>query len=177
MLFDPAISCALRGYLRRTGGGGGGARSLRRLEVQLPHVALGVVAVFVPMFVLGVLITLFPDVYAEARGWRIAALTSASDSSRVLVSQSIRVLRRTLRERHHDHGLLGAIEAFRGSHRSRSILPTTSNPISDANRRGHSRDVTSKESVRKVKQANMKVVVSALLLSFACSWRGFPLSD
>ena len=153
----------------------------RRPSVFL-YVALGVIAVFVPMFALGALITLLPDVYLRLGGGVLLLYFGLR-----LVKSARRSVIRSRKggspsPEHLEKGIMttafsvGAVEAFEAAIVLVALLPVNFQSTVIGMGAGIAVVVVAtfilKKQVRKVKQANMKVVVSALLLSFAMFWFG-----
>jgi len=153
----------------------------RRPTVFL-YVALGIVAVFVPMFLLGALITLLPDVYVRLVGGALLLYFGL----RLVKSARKSVVRSrkgggSSPERF-EKGIMatgfsvGAVEAFEAAIVLVALLPNNFQSTLIGMGAGVAVVVVAtyllRNQVRKVKQANMKVVVSALLLSFAVFWFG-----
>ncbi len=145
------------------------------------YVALGVVAVFVPMFVLGALITLLPEVYVRLVGGVLLlyfGLRLVSSARRSV----IRSRKGSSSPEHFEKGVMttgfsvGAVEAFEAAIVLVALLPSSFQSTVVGMGTGIAVVVVAtyllRNQVRKVKQANMKVVVSALLLSFAVFWFG-----
>ena len=150
------------------------------------YVALGVIAVFVPMFMLGVLITLLPDVYVRLVGGTLLLYFGLR-----LVKSARRSVIRSRTEvsslEHFEKGIMatgfsvGAVEAFEAAIVLVVLLPNNFQSTVFGMGTGIAVVVFAtyllRNQVRKVKQANMKVVVSALLLSFAVFWFGEAFVD
>src|SRR5271156_3078185 len=150
------------------------------------YVALGVVAVFIPMFVLGALITLLPDVYVRLVGgvlllyFGLRLVKSARKSV-------IRSRKGGFSTEHFEKGIMatgfsvGAVEAFEAAIVLVALLPNNFQSTVFGLSAGIVVVVVAtyvlRNQVRKVKQANMKVVVSALLLSFAMFWFGEAFAE
>jgi uncharacterized membrane protein len=153
------------------------------------YAALGTVAVFTPMFVLGALITLLPDVLVKL---------TAGVLLLYFAQRLARSARRTVlnaRRGNHFHEdfhrgtmatafSIGAIEAFEAAIVLVGLLPNGFQPTVLGMASGIGVVVVStyllRDHVRKVKQADMKIAVSALLFSFATFWFGaavMPLDD
>ncbi len=145
------------------------------------YVGLGIVAVFVPMFLLGALITLLPDVYVRLVGGVLLLYFGL----RLVKSARKSVLRSRkggFSQAHFEKGIMatgfsvGAVEAFEAAIVLVALLPNNFQSTVLGMGAGICVVVAAtyllKTQVRKVKQANMKVVVSALLLSFAVFWFG-----
>jgi uncharacterized membrane protein len=145
------------------------------------YVALGVVAVFIPMFVLGQLITLLPDLYVRLVGGVLLLYFGL----RLVKSARKSVLRSrkgSTSTEHFEKGILatgfsvGAVEAFEAAIVLVALLPNSLQSTVAGMGVGIAFVVVAtyilRNQVRKVKQANMKVVVSALLLSFSVFWFG-----
>jgi uncharacterized membrane protein len=144
-------------------------------------VSLGIVAVFIPMFVLGALITLLPDVYVRLVGGALLLYFGLRlvKSARRSVIKSRKGASST---EHFEKGVLatgfsvGAVEAFEAAIVLVALLPNNFQSTVAGMGTGIAAVVVAtyllRNQVRKVKQANMKVVVSALLLSFAVFWFG-----
>jgi uncharacterized membrane protein len=145
------------------------------------YVALGIVTVFVPMFVLGALITLLPDVYVRLVGGALLLYFGLRlvKSARKSV---IRSRKGGSSAEHFEKGIMatgfsvGAVEAFEAAIVLVALLPNNFQSTVAGMGSGIAVVVVAtyllRKHVRKVKQANMKVVVSALLLSFAVFWFG-----
>jgi uncharacterized membrane protein len=144
-------------------------------------VAAGITAVFVPMFILGALITLLPDLYVRLVGGALLLYFGL----RLVRSARRSVLRSkkgTPSSEHFDKGILatgfsvGAVEAFEAAIVLVALLPnnfqSTVFGMGIAIVFVVAATYVLRNQVRKLKQANMKVVVSALLLSFAVFWFG-----
>ena len=144
-------------------------------------VALGVVAIFVPMFVLGALITLLPDVYVRLVGGALLLYFGL----RLVKSARKSVIwgrKGGSSAEHFEKGIMttgfsvGAVEAFEAAIVLVALLPNDFQSTVLGMGLGIAMVVVAtfllRNQVRKVKQANMKVVVSALLLSFAVFWFG-----
>lgn len=146
------------------------------------YVALGVGAVFLPMFALGALITLLPDVYIRLVGGTLLLYFGL----RLVKSSRKSVLRSrkggTFSPEKFDKGVaatgfsVGAVEAFEAAIVLVALLPNNYQSTVLGLGTGIALVVVAtyllRSQVRKVKQANMKVVVSALLLSFSVFWFG-----
>ncbi|MDA4129909.1 MAG: hypothetical protein OK457_03985 [Thaumarchaeota archaeon] len=157
------------------------------------YVAFGILAVIIPTLILGKLIALLPDVYVRTVGgalllyFGLRLIKSARRS--VLKSRSPGGFGTGLEEESH-RGLMytafsvGAIEAFEAAIVLVGLLPVDFSSTIFGIIVGTVIVVVStyilRKQVRKVKQANMKILVSALLLSFSAFWFGeifFVLSD
>jgi uncharacterized membrane protein len=145
------------------------------------YVALGVVVVFVPMFVLGELITLLPDVYVRLVGGALL-LYFGLRLVRSARRSVIRSRKKDSSTEHYEKGIMvtgfsvGAVEAFEAAIVLVALLPNNFQSTVLGMGTGIAVVVVAtyllRNQVRKVKQANMKTVVSALLLSFAVFWFG-----
>lgn len=145
------------------------------------YVALGVVAVFVPLFVLGALITLLPYLYVRLVGGALLLYFGLRlvKSARTSV---IRSRKGGSSSEHFEKGVMttafsvGAVEAFEAAIVLVALLPNNFQSTVVGMGTGIALVVVAtyllRNQVRRVKQANMKVVVSALLLSFAVFWFG-----
>lgn len=149
------------------------------------YVSLGVLAIFAPMFVLGKLISLLPLVFVRLIGgalllyFGLRLIKSARRS--VLYSR-----KNSQFVEHFEKGLaatafsVGAIEAFEAAIVLVALLPNNFDSTTLGMGLGLLAVVAGtyalRTHVRKLKQANMKVVVSALLLSFAVFWFGEVLT-
>jgi len=145
------------------------------------YVALGIVAVFVPMFILGALITHLPDVDVRLVGGTLLLYFGLR-----LVKSARRSVIRSRKggssAEHFEKGIMttgfsvGAVEAFEAAIVLVALLPNDFQSTVLGMGSGIAVVVVAtyvlKNQVRKVKQANMKVIVSALLLSFAAFWFG-----
>jgi uncharacterized membrane protein len=153
------------------------------------YASLGTAVVFAPMFVLGALIELLPDV--------IVKLT-AGVLLLYFAQRLARSARRTVlnaRKGNHFHEQfhrgtmatafsVGAVEAFEAAIVLVGLLPNGFQPTVLGMASGIGVVAVStyvlRDHVRKVKQADMKIAVSALLFSFATFWFGealVPLDD
>ena len=160
----------------------------RRPAVFL-YTALGTVVVFAPMFVLGALITLLPDFLVKLT----AGILLLYFGQRLVKSARRAVL--NVRKgsdytEHFEKGELatafsvGAVEAFEAAIVLVGLLPNGFQSTALGMAAGIAVVVIAmyllRDHVRKVKQADMKIAVSALLLSFATFWFGealVPLDD
>ena len=185
MLFDPAIFLAALGIttleLVEAAAVGLALYGDSKRSSAFFYVALGVVAVFVPMFVLGVLITLLPDVYVRLVGGALLLYFGL----RLVKSARKSVIRSRTggsSPEHFEKGIMttgfsvGAIEAFEAAIVLVALLPNNFQSTVLGMSTGIAVVIAAtyllRNQVRKVKQANMKVIVSALLLSFAVFWFG-----
>jgi len=145
------------------------------------YVSLGIIAVFVLMFALGALITLLPDVYVRLVGGVLLLYFGL----RLVKSARKSVLRSRkggFSAEHFEKGLMatgfsvGAVEAFEAAIVLVALLPNNFQSTVIGMGAGITVVIVAtyvlRNQVRKVKQANTKVVVSALLLSFAVFWFG-----
>lgn len=143
------------------------------------YVALGVTAVFIPMFLLGAVITLLPDLYIRLVGGALLlyfGLRLARSARRTVV----RGRKPSSAPERHEKGVMstafsvGAVEAFEAAIVLVGLLPNNYSSTVLGMAAGVAFVVAAtyvlKGQVRRVKQANMKVVVSALLLSFSVFW-------
>jgi uncharacterized membrane protein len=144
-------------------------------------VALGIVAVFIPMFLLGELITLLPDLYVRLVGGALL-LYFGLRLVRSARRSVIRGRKGGFSAETFEKGIMatgfsvGAVEAFEAAIVLVALLPNNF----QSTVYGMSTGIVIvalatyllRNQVRRVKQANMKVVVSALLLSFSVFWFG-----
>lgn len=153
------------------------------------YVALGIVAVLVPTFFVGSAIALLPEVYIRLVGGALLLYFGM----RLVRSARRSVLKeRTggFKQEEFVKGIMytgfsvGAIEAFEAAIVLVGLLPNNFASTSLGLTGGVVIVIVStyilRNQVRKIKQANMKVIVSALLLSFAVFWFGeavLALSD
>jgi uncharacterized membrane protein len=153
------------------------------------YAALGTVAVFGPMFILGALIALLPDALI-----RLTAGVLLLYFAQRLAKSSRRTVLNARRGSHfHEEfhrGMMatafsiGAIEAFEAAIVLVGLLPNGFQPTVLGMASGVALVAVStfllRDQVRKVKQADLKIAVSALLFSFATFWFGeavMPLDD
>jgi uncharacterized membrane protein len=153
------------------------------------YAALGTVVVFAPMFVVGALIALLPDFLVKLT----AGVLLLYFGQRLVKSARRAVVSArnggTYKE-HFEKGEMatafsvGAVEAFEAAIVLVGLLPNGFQSTVFGMTAGITAVVVStyllRDHVRKVKQADMKIVVSALLLSFATFWFGevvVPLDD
>ncbi len=153
------------------------------------YAGLGTAAVFAPMFLLGALIVLLPDALIKV----IAGILLLYFAQRLAKSARRTVLNARrgthFSERFHRGTMatafsIGAIEAFEAAIVLVGLLPNGFQPTVLGMGGGIALVVVStyllRDHVRKVKQADMKIAVSALLFSFATFWLGeavAPLDD
>ncbi len=153
------------------------------------YAALGTVVVFAPMFVLGALIELLPDAIVKLT----AGVLLLYFAQRLAKSARRTVL--NARKGFHFHEefhrgtmatafSVGAIEAFEAAIVLVGLLPNGFQPTVLGMASGIAMVAVStyvlRDHVRKVKQADMKIAVSALLFSFSTFWFGeavVPLDD
>ncbi|MDA4122785.1 MAG: hypothetical protein OK456_06360 [Thaumarchaeota archaeon] len=147
------------------------------------YTAAGVVVVFAPMFVLGALITLLPDMYVKLVGGTLLLYFGQRlvKSARRTVVRSRKGSAASSSE-HQEKGMMttafsvGAVEAFEAAIVLVALLPNNFQSTVLGLGSGVLVVLVAtyllRNQVRKVKQANMKVVVSALLLSFSVFWFG-----
>lgn len=145
------------------------------------YVALGVVAVLIPTFLIGSAIALLPLVYIRLVG---GVLLLYFGMRLVKSARRSVLMGRTggFKQEEFVRGILytgfsvGAVEAFEAAIVLVGLLPNNFASTSLGLTGGIVIVIAStyvlRSQVRKVKQANMKVVVSALLLSFAVFWFG-----
>ena len=152
-------------------------------------VAVGVISVFVPMYAVGKLISYLPILYVRLIGGALLLYFGL----RLVKSVRRSVLyswKKSVYTEHSDKGIfatgfsVGAIEAFEAAIVLVALLPNNFDSSALGLAAGIIAVVIStyllRNHVRKIKQASMKVVVSALLLSFATFWFGetvYPLND
>lgn len=145
------------------------------------YISSGIVAVFAPMFVIGAIITLLPDVYVRIVGGALLLYFGL----RLVKSARKSVLRRrkgAVSIEHFEKGIMatgfsvGAVEAFEAAIVLVALLPNNFQSTVFGMGTGIAFVIVAtyllRNQVRKVKQANMKVVVSSLLLSFSVFWFG-----
>jgi uncharacterized membrane protein len=153
------------------------------------YTALGTVVVFAPMFVLGALITLLPDYLIKLT----AGILLLYFGQRLVKSARRTVLnarKGSSYKEHFEKGELatafsvGAVEAFEAAIVLVGLLPNGFQSTVMGMAVGIAVVVVAtyvlRDQVRKVKQTDMKIAVSALLLSFATFWFGevvVPLND
>ena len=153
------------------------------------YAALGTAAVFAPMFVLGSLITLLPDSVIKLT----AGVLLLYFAQRLTKSARRAILNARRGGQHHEQFhrgtmatafSIGAIEAFEAAIVLVGLLPNGFQPTVLGMASGMVAVVAStyvlRDHARKVKQADMKIAVSALLFSFATFWLGeaiTPLTD
>jgi uncharacterized membrane protein len=153
------------------------------------YVALGVTTVMIPTFIIGSAISLLPEVYVRLVG---GALLLYFGTRLVKSARRSVLMGRTggFKQEEFVKGIMytgfsvGAVEALEAAIVLVGLLPNNFVSTSLGLIGGIAIVIIStyilRNQVRKVKQANMKVVVAALLLSFAVFWFGeafFALSD
>lgn len=149
-------------------------------------VALGVLAVFIPMFVLGALITLLPDIIVKLVGGTLLLYFGL----RLVRSARKSVLRARaggMFKEHFDKGVLstgfsvGAVEAFEAAIVLVALLPNNFQSTVTGMGIGVlfviGATYVLKSQVRKVKAADTKIAVSSLLLSFSVFWFGEAITE
>ena len=153
------------------------------------YVALGIIVVLIPTFLIGGLIALLPEVYVRLVGGVLLLYFGL----RLVKSARRSVLNARTGGFKHEESVkgimytgfsVGAIEAFEAAIVLVGLLPNNYASTTIGLIAGIVVVIAStyvlRNQVRKVKQANMKVVVSAILLSFAVFWFGevfFALND
>ena len=143
------------------------------------YVALGSLVVLIPTVLVGSLIGLLPAVYVRL----VAAVLLLYFGQRLARSARRSVLsarKGGKREEHFEKGIMatgfsvGAVEAFEAAIVLVGLLPIGFAATLSGLAVGVALVVVAtyllRSQVRKVKQADSKVVVSALLLSFSCFW-------
>ena len=153
--------------------------------VAFVYVAAGTVAVFAPTFLVAGLISLLPVLYVRLLGGALLlyfGLRLAKSARRSVVRS--RTTGFPVEE--FEKGLMytgfsvGAVEAFEASIVLVGLLPENLTSASLGMAVGVGAVVVAtyvlRARVRKVKQANMKVVVSGLLLTFSSFWFGETLA-
>lgn len=193
MLFDPAIFLAALGITTLEIVEASAVALALYAHSGRPAVflytALGTTVVFVPMFVLGALITLLPNYAIKL----IAGVLLLYFGQRLVKSSRKAVISARKGGSHKEHfekGELatafsvGAVEAFEAAIVLVGLLPNDFQSTVFGMAGGIGVVVVAtymlRDHVRKVKQADMKIAVSALLLSFATFWFGevvTPLND
>ncbi len=153
------------------------------------YAALGTAVVFAPMFVLGALIDLLPDAIVRLT----AGVLLLYFAQRLAKSARRTVLNARKGNHFHEEShrgtmatafSVGAVEAFEAAIVLVGLLPNGFDPTVLGMASGIVVVAVStymlRAQVRKVKQADMKIAVSALLFSFATFWFGeviLPLDD
>ncbi|MGP8125915.1 MAG: hypothetical protein ACLQEQ_08675 [Nitrososphaerales archaeon] len=153
------------------------------------YVSLGVIAVLIPTFLIGSAIALLPIVYIRLVGGVLLLYFGM----RLVKSARRSVLKGRaggFTQEEFVRGIVytgvsvGAVEAFEAAIVLVGLLPNNFASASLGLTGGIAIVIVStyvlRNQVRKIKQANMKVVVSSLLLSFAVFWFGeafFELND
>jgi uncharacterized membrane protein len=145
------------------------------------YVALGTIAVLIPTFVVGSAIALLPEVYIRLVGG-VLLLYFGTRLVRSARRSVLKVRTEGFKEEEFVKGIMytgfsvGAIEAFEAAIVLVGLIPNNFASTSLGLAGGVVIVIVStyvlRNRVRKIKQANMKVVVSALLLSFAVFWFG-----
>jgi len=153
------------------------------------YASLGTAVVFAPMFVLGALIDLLPDVIVKVTAGVLllyfAQRLARSARRTVLYARN----GNQFHEQFHRGTMatafsVGAVEAFEAAIVLVGLLPNGFQPTVLGMASGIAVVAMStyllRDQVRKVKQADMKIAVSALLFSFATFWFGeaiLPIND
>jgi uncharacterized membrane protein len=145
------------------------------------YVALGIIAVLIPAFLVGSAIGLLPEVYVRLVG---GVLLLYFGMRLVRSARRSVLMGRTggFKQEEFVRGVMytgfsvGAVEAFEAAIVLVGLLPNNFASTSLGLTGGVIIVIVStfilRNQVRKIKQANMKVVVSAMLLSFAVFWFG-----
>ena len=193
MLFDPAIFLAAIGIttleLTEAAAVGLALFADSGKYSAFLYVSLGVIVVMIPTFLVGSAIGLLPVVYIRLIGGALLLYFGL----RLMKSARRSVLKSRaggFTQEEFVRGILytgfsvGAIEAFEASIVLVGLLPNSFASTSFGLTGGVAIVVVStyvlRNQVRRIKQANMKVVVSAILLSFAVFWFGeafYELND
>ncbi|MDA4116533.1 MAG: TSUP family transporter [Thaumarchaeota archaeon] len=193
MLFEPAIFLAALGIttleLVEAAAVALALYAQSRRTAVFLYAAAGMVVVFAPMFVLGALITLLPDYIVKLTAGILLLYFGqrlVKSARRAVVSAR----RGTAHKESFEKGELatafsvGAVEAFEAAIVLVGLLPNGFQSTVFGMAGGIGVVVVAtyvlRDQVRKVKQADMKIAVSALLLSFATFWFGevfAPLDD
>jgi len=153
------------------------------------YASLGTAVVFGPMFVLGALIELLPDAVVKVT----AGVLLLYFAQRLAKSARRAVLNARRGSHFHEEFhrgtfatafSIGAVEAFEAAIVLVGLLPNGFQPTVLGMASGIAIVAVStyllRDQVRKVKQADMKIAVSALLFSFATFWFGeavVPIDD
>ncbi len=183
MIFDPATFFAALGItmleMVEASAVGLALYGESRRPAAFFYVALGVLAVFTPMFVVGAAIARLPIVDVKL----IGGVLLLYFGQRLIKSARRSVLnsrKNKVSADHFEKGVMstgfsvGAIEAFEAAIVLVGLLPYNYESTVLGMGLGIvvvvSATYVLKNQVRKVKQANMKVVVSAILLSFPTQW-------
>lgn len=153
------------------------------------YAAIGTVVVFIPMFALGALITLLPDVVVKLTAG-VLLLYFGQRLARSARRAVLNARKGVTFQEHFERSTMatafsvGAVEAFEAAIVLVGLLPNGFQPTVFGMATGIGIVVVStyilRDHVRKVKQADMKIAVSALLFSFATFWLGeavTPLDD
>jgi len=185
LIFDPAIFLAAIGIttleLTEAAAVGLALFADSGRHTAFLYVALGVIAVLIPTFVVGSAIALLPLVYIRLVGGVLLLYfgTRLVGSARrsVLKARAGGFTREEFVKGVMYTGFsVGAIEAFEASIVLVGLLPNSFASTTLGLAGGVTVVVVAtyvlRSQVRKIKQANMKVVVSSLLLSFAVFWLG-----
>jgi uncharacterized membrane protein len=145
------------------------------------YVALGTIAVLIPTFLVGSAIALLPEVYIRLVGG-VLLLYFGTRLVRSARRSVLKMRTGGFKEEEFVKGIMytgfsvGAIEAFEAAIVLVGLLPNNFASTSLGLTGGVVIVIVStyvlRNQVRKIKQANMKVVVSALLLSFSVFWFG-----
>jgi uncharacterized membrane protein len=145
------------------------------------YAALGTIVVFVPMFILGALITMLPDLLIKLTAG-VLLLFFAQRLARSARRTVLNARKGTQFHEEFHRGTMatafsvGAIEAFEAAIVLLGLLPNGFQSTVFGMASGIGLVVVAtyllRDHVRKVKQADMKIAVSALLFSFATFWLG-----
>ena len=154
--------------------------------IAFVYVAAGTVAVFAPTFLVAGLISLLPVLYVRLVGG-VLLLYFGLRLARSARKSVVRSKTSGFPAEGFEKGLMytgfsvGAVEAFEASIVLVGLLPENLASASIGMAVGVAAVVVStyalRSQVRRVKQANMKVVVSGLLLAFSSFWFGETLAE
>ncbi len=154
--------------------------------VAFLYVALGVVAVLVPTLLVGGAIAILPVVYIRLLGG-VLLLYFGLRLARSARRSVIRSKTTGFRQETFEKGVMytgfsvGAVEAFEASIVLVGLLPASYDSAGIGIGAGVAIVVVAtyilRTQVRKVKQANMKVAVSGLLLAFSTFWFGEAVTE
>jgi len=150
------------------------------------YVAAGSVVVFAPTFLIAGLVSLLPILFVRLIGGVLLlyfGLRLAKSARRSVVKSKTT----GFQSETHERGLMytgfsvGAVEAFEASIVLVGLIPSNVDSASAGFVTGVVAVVIAtyvlRSQVRKVKQANMKVAVSSLLLTFSTFWFGETLTE
>ena len=188
--FDPGVFLAASGIvtleMAEAAAVGLALYAETRKHLAFLYVAVGALVVFVPALAVGGAIALLPTLYVRLVGG-VLLLYFGLRLSRSARRSVVRSRTTGFRPESFERGVMytgfsvGAVEAFEASIVLVGLLPASYDSAGIGIGAGVAIVVVAtyilRTQVRKVKQANMKVAVSGLLLAFSAFWFGETVSE